>query len=218
MIIDRSTFARPIKPTGMMRLWAWAPAILCILLLLIAGGVSAAEHSISGTEVWRVGPNCGVNATYAFLRLHGAAVSYEQVRANVPVTSIGSNLKDIRDCAAQFGVAAAVVRATPTNLTQFQMPVIAHVENQAIDRFSPDERGHFIVIVGVNADTVRFIDGNTAMLSDMQAAEFMRQWSGYLLVRKPGNKLPLVFAASGALLLILSLARLALRNARPRPS
>ncbi|MGH7192452.1 MAG: cysteine peptidase family C39 domain-containing protein [Candidatus Saccharimonadales bacterium] len=161
------------------------------MAVLAAGGAEiaiASDRAPPHTEPhWRSGPYCGVNAAYALLRLLDAETSYEKVRLQISVTGAGSNLMDIRDCLARAGFHAAVVKGSPSDLIRTRTPFIAHFERDERQAFAPSDRGHFVVVVAANHRSVRYIDGATATIENQPADNFIRNWSGFMLVPRNGS-------------------------------
>jgi ABC-type bacteriocin/lantibiotic exporter with double-glycine peptidase domain len=159
---------------------------------------------------------CGVNSMYALLRLLGAQVSYQEMEAELPVGPAGSTLKDMREVACRHGVAARVVRATPEQLWRCELPVIAHLEKNSTDDFDNQSRGHFVVLVQADSQFVRYIDGTSGFVKTTSADEFVRQWSGLLLVPAPSAWSSVYLAGAAAAVVVggLLVARLLRRRFR----
>lgn len=156
---------------------------------------------------WRSGPFCGVNATYAFLRLLDVDVSYDDLSNRIPVTAAGSNLEDMKRCVLDFGVAATVVQSTPSDLLDIPKPFIALFERDEREGYEPSARGHYVVVLDANKHSVRYIDGATARIEGRSAEKFVRDWSGFLLVSSAKQPDTFLFAALAILVLGVVLFR-----------
>jgi ABC-type bacteriocin/lantibiotic exporter with double-glycine peptidase domain len=153
-------------------------------------------------SIWRSRARCGVNCAYLFLKLHGYDVDYDAVLAHIPVSAAGSTMEDVRRYISSKGTNAVAIRATPPDLMALTLPVIAHVEPEDPEFFFVGERGHFVVVVGLSSETVTYIDGTTGAIHDQDMAEFVRTWSGRLIVvqgRSSRMLIAIVLMGSGLL-------------------
>lgn len=167
----------------------------------------AAVAGVPAGSGWRSPMYCGVNSVYTFLRLNGVSVEHRQVEEAIPVGLEGSTLKDMRAAAAGFGLRSRVVRATPEQLVRCSLPVVAHVEDDSRNEFDRGLRGHFVVVVAADPESVSYIDGTLGIIKAEAADSFLRQWTGLLLVRdddRPLAPYTLVgLGAAGCLLLAI---------------
>ena len=138
----------------------------------------------AATDFWRTSNYCGVTAVYMMLRLHGVDVPYESIRDRLPVSNSGSNLEDMRLLLRQY-LPARVVKMNRQELRErCPLPCIAHIEDDEQQQFAAANRGHYVVLlrVDVAGETIELIDGTTAELKAVPTSEFLRMWSGYLLI------------------------------------
>ena len=88
----------------------------------------------------------------------------------------GTNLLELRQGAAEFGLNTRVIKATPETLASCPLPAIGHWEEQV------GVSGHYVVIVSTKEDWVEYIDGTTAIRDYLPMNEFKTRWTGHLLV------------------------------------
>jgi hypothetical protein len=178
-----------------------------MILLLAMLSVSAPPDSCLSDEVapgqavddadsndkaidWRQFLYCGVNSTYAYLKLHDVGVEYDDVVQGVPVNRKGSNLKDIATFASHAGAPSLVVRSKPAEFRKCPMPAIAHLSSNSTRDFDSTNAGHYVVVLGASDAFVLVLDGTTGELRHMPAELFFRSWSGLLVVKdQPSSRL-----------------------------
>jgi hypothetical protein len=175
-----------------------------------AGAAAASPEA----TVWRTAKKCGVNSLYVLLRMNHKPARYQEVEAALPVTPEGTNIADVRRCAASFGLSTKVIKASPEALGDCPLPAIGHIEEER------GSTGHFVVITAVGPQGVELIDGTTALLSDLSLSDFRKRWSGYLLVVDGGRRWRWVFpalAVAGAVTIALGVVASG-RRAKPAPT
>jgi hypothetical protein len=161
-----------------------------------AGGAQEADD-----PGWRDITRCSVNCLYISLKLFGRHVDYASVMERVPIGEKGARLTDMRDCVTSFGVEAQVVKATPASLAACPLPAIAHLEEER------ETTGHYVVVVGVAPDAVEYIDGTTGIDRTVSMAEFIKNWTGHLLLlQAPPRWRPLFWVAIGVGAVITAVA------------
>jgi len=145
--------------------------------------VARAEGEPPPGAGWRLDQQlCGVNSTYVMLKLNGRPVTYDELKASLPVGADGTSLRAMRDALTAWGQPARVVRGNVGQLPSIRFPVIAHLERDEPAEFAVSRRGHYVVLLGLDAiDGVRFIDGTSGRMQTQPVATFFRQWSGYLI-------------------------------------
>jgi hypothetical protein len=150
---------------------------LLTVAILFSGGNSGPND-----DVWRSTARCGVNATYAFLRLHDRSeLTYSDVLNALPVDSDGASLADISDFLTNSGLPSEAVRTTPSALHKLHMPVIAHLYRESPTKFALSERGHYVVLLRVDDGSVTYIDGSSAAIRGVPFDLFARDWSGCVI-------------------------------------
>jgi hypothetical protein len=141
---------------------------------------------------WRDSLACGQTSCYVFLKLCGAPHSLDAVRAAVPVTAgKGTNLAEMARGCKQLGLDVDIVQSAPSKFDRAPLPVIAHlsypVPTQHNEFAASELIGHFVVVVGMDDQTVAMIDASSPVgaspLVRMNRGAFHRQWTGELLVK-----------------------------------
>ena len=159
--------------------------VLSLLLLIVHLVVSPSAFAqvdpstMFDTQiVWRDQRACGVNSLYVLLRLHGCDSDYSQLSSELFDASRGgyTSLANLRDVASRRGLDLEMGRTSPDVLHEMSKPVIAHIEPQ-----EEGEWGHYVVVLDANEDTVRTMDGTTAIVMTRPWREFASLWSGHVL-------------------------------------
>jgi Peptidase C39 family len=141
---------------------------------------------------WRDSLACGQTSCYVLLKLCGAPHSLDAVRAAVPVTAgKGTNLAEMARGCKQLGLDVDIVRSAPSELDRAPLPVIAHLSYPVAtqhNEFAASELiGHFVVVVGMDDQTIAMIDASSPVgaspLVHINRGSFCRQWTGELLVK-----------------------------------
>lgn len=126
--------------------------------------------------------HCGVNCAYVWLRMASIDVSYEECRERIGVGENGSSLLKIKDFLGSRSLHAEVVKGGPKLLSEIGYPSIAHFETDL------NSTGHFVLVLGQLDDQIEFIDGMNATHHVIPTNDFLRHWSGYLLVRRVSTR------------------------------
>jgi predicted double-glycine peptidase len=156
-----------------------------------AAGVSREQPASAASDldrsVQRKLTICGTNALYLLLRSHGLPVTYEQVDRQVERSERGASILQLREAAKALGLATRVRRYTLDALAQHATPLIAHV-NETYSRAASARRndavnpeGHFVLVIGADGRSVRFIDGTVGSITEYTWERFPSYWTGYVL-------------------------------------
>lgn len=158
---------------------------------------------------WAKPGRCGTNAVYAFLRLSGQPIPYEEVAHAVPTEAArGSSLADLSEAANHFGVRTEVRKVSIQEMSRISTPFIVH-----LDLLDQGGAGHFITVYHIDDEKiVCYIDGSSALEHFITLSDLDHQFSGYVLLpasRSSVGILPaLIGCALGAVLgLIRSLMK-----------
>jgi ABC-type bacteriocin/lantibiotic exporter with double-glycine peptidase domain len=149
-------------------------------------------------QPFQKGRLCGPNALYIFLKINGkTTVSYSDVVQSLKISSKGTSLQDLVECANHFGVACeARKQLSPTDLINSLKPIIVHLaysaspQQEAIGR---NEEGvpldHFTVITGWEPSGNIFygIDTTNLRFQYYNGEAIARTMSGYALVPKKSS-------------------------------
>jgi len=87
----------------------------------------------------------------------------------------GASLQQLKELCDSLGLRVSVYSASPEQCKHVSLPAIVYFDNYR------GSGGHFQLLVGLDDDEVRLIDGTTATLDFMTVDDFRRRWSGYLL-------------------------------------
>jgi hypothetical protein len=190
MIADR-------RDSAMIRLVAASFALLvwsCISLTTCRAEQSRelADAARFGSEGagWREGIQCGPNALYLFLRLHGWKGTLEQVRKRVPVEDVkGCSLATLYRVAGELGMPVRLVKTDIDGLQAEDLPAIVHIDNPEYM-----QAGHFSLFMGAGRSRTSdqkvtyLIDPIQFTENEVSAPQFERTWTAYALVRRaPGS-------------------------------
>jgi ABC-type bacteriocin/lantibiotic exporter with double-glycine peptidase domain len=165
-------------------------------------GVGSSPASRVDGLIWRISNRCAQNCIYMILKLRGESVPYYDVERKLPIVGEGTTLVAVRDCLRSFGLAAHIVRGGPDALARANVPLIAHWDEEG------NRVGHYVVIIGSDANGVRYLDGTTASISWLPMPEFQKKWSGYLVTLHNDawwRPLPQVAIALGSLSIVLAI-------------
>ena len=203
-----------------------AAAVLAVLGLPDATGTGVRAETASGPAalrnqttpndgaVWRIPTKCGKNCTYIMAKIIGSSASYEDVERRLPDSEKGNSLVEMRDCFRSIGLGANIARGTPDALLHAELPLIAHWEEES------GNTGHYVVVIAVTPEGVQYVDGTTAAIAAKTFPEFLKKWSGYVLIldaRLWWYPLVPAVATLGVMLVVLGLwgHRARLRQAVP---
>ena len=135
---------------------------------------------LASDDHWRADRSCGIASTYAFLRLSDVEVDYDKLVRLIPLDDQGASLFHLQKCCEDLGQRVRSVTALPRDLDHIAMPAIAHLFHSRGDSAN---KGHYVVLVGLKGANVYIIDPTTSALHYMLRADFLRAWSGYMLIR-----------------------------------
>ena len=192
-------------------------SVMTAALVLIASSTAPVEPQPAPMDTgvfeakdgsWRVPQNCGPNALYAFLKLHGTPATLERICELAPPGENGVSLSSLCDASCILGLPAQIVQLGPADLRGLAMPVIAH-----LDGF---RNGHFAVVLSADLVSVVTADLINCKVERVPLERFKRNWSGYILERKPGFMSSRAFWVIAIGLAIMSLSFLAGRRRKDR--
>jgi ATP-binding cassette subfamily B protein len=125
------------------------------------------------------GSDCGAAALATVALHHGLALGLQQVRELAYTDRRGATLLDLLRGAETLGFSAMGVRAEFEHLAQIPLPAIAHSK-------ASDDTGHYVVVHRVRGNRVLVADPRHG-LETLSREEFLKRWSGHLLVLVPGS-------------------------------
>jgi HlyB family type I secretion system ABC transporter len=125
------------------------------------------------------GSDCGASALATVALHYRLAFGLQQVREYAYTDRRGATLLDLLRGAETLGFSAMGVRADFEHLEQVPLPAIAHVKTS-------DDTGHYVVVHRVRGNRVLIADPRHG-LDTLSREEFLKRWSGHLLVLVPGS-------------------------------
>jgi ATP-binding cassette subfamily B protein len=111
--------------------------------------------------------DCGAASLAMVCRHFGRAVSLARIRQLVHTASDGTSLRGICSAAAELGLAARSVKASPSNVLQMPLPAIVHWDGN-----------HWVVLYGIDEAYARVADPAQG-LRKIRRQVFDEKWSGY---------------------------------------
>jgi hypothetical protein len=134
-------------------------------------------HATENLDLWRTTHRCGINATYAYLKISNVDVPYDELFKSVPLSEKGASLGGLMRVCENYSHSAVIVKATPATLPAL-IPAIAHCEEEF------GATGHYVVVVAVNSQGVCLIDGTTGIFQVVSNKDFQLSWTGYILTAR----------------------------------
>lgn len=153
-----------------------------ILWVLFSLFVISSAYSNDSLD-WRRQNFCGINSTYMFLRLHGEECEYENLANEMKPTKGALSLFDLKKSLTERGMHCSIYSTNPQVLPTLPVPFIAHIEFESDQIIDYKERGHFVLVIEVQDDAIRYLDGTTASIHEIDLPVFERMWSSHVLVR-----------------------------------
>lgn len=138
-------------------------------------------QSADNLGVWRTTHRCGINATYAYLKMLGVGVTYEQLQQEIQLTDKGAAIADLARACQRHSHDAVVVKATPETLPGL-LPAIVHCEEELVTT------GHYNVVVSANSEGVWLIDGTSGSFKFVSPVDFQAVWTGFTLTSRENFK------------------------------
>jgi ATP-binding cassette subfamily B protein len=132
--------------------------------------------------------DCGAAALATVALHHRRPLALEPLRDLTGTDRVGTSLLGLLRAAEKLGFSAKGVRGPYEALAQVPLPAVAHVRTE-------EGLGHFVVLHRVNRGGVVVADPARGVRR-LTRAEFVRRWTGYLLVLVPEPQAPP--AAAGA--------------------
>lgn len=166
--------------------------LVVVSQLLITASKGQDNPNLKHSEVQ---PQCAQYAVYTCCQILGVPVSMNQVCGLIPPKDTGGSMLQMAKALKRAGLDWSAEKCTYGEMVAGSMPVIAHL-------ITPNENGtkhpHFIVVVSVDKEKLRIIDGMGYRV-DIGSDAFLRQWTGNVLrVIRPskGPRIPKFLARS----------------------
>lgn len=141
--------------------------------------------------------DCGPAALATVAQHYGLRVSVGRLADEMRTDLQGTDFEQIRTAAERLGFTASVGRAKPGVLDSIPLPAIAHLADEP--------SGHYVVLHEVRPNQVVAADPAAGVVT-VSREEFMRRWSGSLLLLAPSSELREDRSASSPFVRILRLA------------
>lgn len=156
--------------------------IPALLLTLSQGSALHAEVHSTNAGRWRLLSNDGTNAVCLMLRVCGSDVDWSTVQAGL-IDRSGSRctLLDLKREAAVHGVALQIHKPRLSEIANLRLPAIAHLEAGG------EGGGQFIVLAAIARGRCGIVYGGPLTYAELSKEEFIREWSGYILVQAPNG-------------------------------
>ena len=132
----------------------------------------------SDRAIWRANALCGNNCLYVMLRMKSKAVDYNEIAGLLADKGPNVSLADLKRLSHRYGLWCEMGKGGRKELEELAKPVIAHLEP-----LRPDDaiKGHYVLVLAVDEKHVSYLDGTTAVISEMEWRPFLKRWSGYFL-------------------------------------
>ncbi len=150
-----------------------------IAILLHAQTVTPTELTAAAPpmeQYWQMGSNCGPNALYCMLRIHGKPVEYLELLRYLSPPQEGNSLHELRNASALWGLSSCVYRVEKRDISRLDTPFIAHLENHG--------SLHFVLVLGQSRGQVKLWDVEQGIETWISEDKFFRMWTGYALATK----------------------------------
>jgi len=175
-----------LRPSALLFCLAAVFAYNCLVL-----GV-AQEDQPHGQDVIATRPTderllvCGRNGLFVLLRLYNCNIKFQDILREVPVSSKGTSLLDLKNSSYRLGVRARVCRLTLAQAMSCTRPFLAYFEVKGLS----NQTGHFIVVADYDPkrDAFLTLDGETGSRYWLESSKFETRWTGHVLIsQSTGN-------------------------------
>jgi hypothetical protein len=126
--------------------------------------------------------------TYLLARLNHVSCTYEEVRRLVPIEAEedgkakGSSLRAVAEGCRDLGLNVVTLRLSVPDLLQYRPPYILHLSGVSNDPETPQVIGHYVLVLALHEHEIVFIDPARSVIDSVPRGDFMRRWSGYIIV------------------------------------
>ncbi len=126
--------------------------------------------------------DCGAACLLSVARYHGRRVPLSRIRQFADTDRNGTSVFGMLEAATRLGFTAKGVRGKPESLPSIPLPAIAHVTGR-------DGMSHFVVIARVSRARLTVMDPRDGVLARIPTDEFIRRWTGVLILLAPEERL-----------------------------
>lgn len=124
--------------------------------------------------------DCGVACLASISAYYGHLRPVSRIRAEAGTDKNGTTLLGLVKAAEKIGLIASPVKVEDKTLINEDAPAIAHLKIR-------DIWFHFVVIYSVNKTEVTIMDPSKGKVEKVSIEEFKNNWTGILLLLKPGE-------------------------------
>lgn len=108
-------------------------------------------------------------------------IGLEAVQKVIPIGSRGSNLREMQLGCERLGFETEIVRGRSSDIDMELLPAIAHLEPELEVEGG---NGHFVLIECVDQHFIYIVDPTHVTVQVVPRSDFLRAWSGLLLIKK----------------------------------
>jgi ATP-binding cassette, subfamily C, bacteriocin exporter len=127
--------------------------------------------------------DCGASCLASVASFYKLEMPVARIRQIAGTDTKGTNVLGMIRAAELLGFSAKGVKAVRESLLKIPLPAIAHV---VIER-EKMQLHHYIVLYKVSEKDIQFMDPGDGELHSMPVDEFMKQWSGVLILLMPND-------------------------------
>lgn len=127
--------------------------------------------------------DCGAACLASVASFYKLEMPVARIRQIAGTDTKGTNVLGMIRAAELLGFSAKGVKAVRDSLSKIPLPAIAHV---IIERENM-QLHHYVVLYKVNEKDIQFMDPGDGELHSMPVEEFMKQWSGVLILLMPDD-------------------------------
>lgn len=127
--------------------------------------------------------DCGAACLASVAGWYGVYLPLMKIRYLCGCTEEGISVKGILDGANKMGFYAKAYKSPGKDISfykEMNVPAIAHIKTE-------QEMLHFVVIYGLKGERVKIMDPATGEFRKMAVEEFVKQWTGIIILVTPGN-------------------------------
>ena len=127
--------------------------------------------------------DCGAACLASVASFYKLEMPVARIRQIAGTDTKGTNVLGMIRAAELLGFSAKGVKAVRDSLSKIPLPAIAHV---IIERENM-QLHHYVVLYKVSEKDIQFMDPGDGELHSMPVEEFMKQWSGVLILLMPND-------------------------------
>ncbi len=143
--------------------------------------------------------DCGIACLASVSEYYGRRLPLQSLRMYSGTTSEGTTILGLTEAAAVYGLKATGFKGETGSLTKAPLPAILHLRR---------EGGllHYVVLYSLTGSTAKIMDPACGEIVTIKLEKLCREWTGYLLVVRPGKDFVKGGKGSGITLRALKIA------------